>query len=87
MTDTMDKTAVFSQVSEIVASSLGKDASTITMDMSFKDDLGADSLDLAQMIMDFEEAFELGNIDDEAAMNIKTVGDAVHYIHGELANK
>ncbi len=83
----MTQDEVFERVSDIVASSLGKDASTITMDMSFKDDLGADSLDLAQMIMDFEEAFDVGNIDDEAAMNIKTVGDAVHYIHGELAGK
>lgn len=83
----MTQDEVFERVREIIADNLGRDASTITMDMSFKEDLEADSLDLAELIMDFEDKFGVGDIDEEDAMSIKTVGDAVTYITNELANQ
>jgi len=83
----MTQEEVFDKVRDIIADHLGRDASTITMDMSFKDDLGADSLDLAELIMDFEDGFAVGDISEDDAMNIRTVGDAVTYITNELANQ
>jgi len=83
----MTRDQVFGKICEIIADNLGKDASTVTMEMSFKDDLGADSLDLAELIMEFEDRFGVGDIDESDAMDIKTVGDAVIYITNELANQ
>ena len=57
---------------------LGVDESDVNMDSSFTDDLGADSLDLVELIMALEEEFDM-EIPDEDAENIKTVADAVNY--------
>ena len=59
---------------------LGVDASEMTLETHFRDDLEADSLDLAEMIMDFEDKFGVGDISEEDAQKIETVGDAVTYI-------
>ena len=59
--------------------SLGADAGTITEETSFKEDLGADSLDLFEMVMAFEEAFEV-EIPSEDLEQIQTVGDVVKYL-------
>ncbi len=67
------------KVKEIVADSLGADVSTMTAETSFKEDLGADSLDLFEMVMAFEEAFEV-EIPSEDLEQITTVGDVVKYI-------
>ena len=64
---------------KITAESLGADAGTITEETSFKEDLGADSLDLFEMVMAFEEAFEI-EIPSEDLEEIKTVGDVVSYV-------
>lgn len=69
----------FDRVKEILREQLGVDESEITMDASFTDDLGADSLDLVELIMAFEEEFDI-EISDEDAEDIKTVGDAVHFL-------
>ena len=66
-------------VREITAESLGADAGTITEETSFKEDLGADSLDLFEMVMAFEEAFEV-EIPSEDLEQIQTVGDVVKYL-------
>lgn len=63
----------------IIAEQLGMDVSEITEDASFVDNLGADSLDLVEMIMAFEEEFNV-EISDDAAEKIKTVGDALEYV-------
>ena len=73
----MDK--VFEKVREIVVEQLGVEEEEVTEKSSFVDDLGADSLDIVELIMAFEEAFEL-EIPDEDAEKIATVGDAVKYI-------
>ena len=67
------------KVKETVAESLGADINTITEETSFKDDLGADSLDLFEMVMAFEEEFEV-EIPSEDLEQIVTVGDVVKYL-------
>ncbi len=72
----------FDKVKEIVVEQLGVDEADVTMDSTFIDDLGADSLDIVELIMAFEEEFNI-EIPDEAAEKIKTVRDAVEYIDKE----
>ena len=67
------------KVKEIVAESLNVEESTLSETTSFKEDLGADSLDLFEMVMAFEEAFEV-EIPSEDLEQITTVGDVVKYI-------
>ena len=67
------------KVKEIVAESLNVEESTLSVTTSFKEDLGADSLDLFEMVMAFEEAFEV-EIPSEDLEQITTVGDVVKYI-------
>lgn len=71
---------VFEKLSEIIAEQFGVDASEITEETSFVEDLGADSLDLVELIMSVEEAFELGEVEDNTLENVKTVGDVVSFI-------
>lgn len=70
---------VFDRVKEIIVDQLGVDEEEVTQAASFVDDLGADSLDIVELIMAFEEEFDL-EIPDEDAEKIATVGDAVSYI-------
>ena len=76
--------SVYERVVEIVIDKLGVDASRVSEDSAFVDDLEADSLDLVEMIMAFEEAFSTPeaelSIPDEDAGNITTVRDAVQYL-------
>ena len=67
------------KMSEMIAEQLNCDAETITADTSFKDDLGADSLDLFEMVMALEEEFEV-EIPTEDLENIKTIGDVESYL-------
>ena len=72
-----DKT--FEKVPDIVVEQLGVEADEVSIDSTFIDDLGADSLDIVELIMAFEEEFNI-EIPDEAAEKIKTVQDVVTYI-------
>lgn len=67
------------RVAEIIKDKLGSNESEITKEAKFQDDLGADSIDLVELIMEFEREFEI-SIPDEAAENIATVGDAVAFL-------
>lgn len=69
----------FERVKSVIADQLGADESAITMEASFVDDLGADSLDIVELIMGLEGEFDI-EIPDEDAEKIRTVGDAVNYI-------
>ena len=71
--------ATAEKVKEIVADELSVDASIVTPQARFVEDLGADSLDVVELVMRFEEEFEI-EIPDEDAEKITTVGDAVSYI-------
>jgi acyl carrier protein len=73
---------VESKVREIIVSKLGVEESQVTPNASFTNDLGADSLDTVELVMEFEKAFNL-QIPDEDAEKIQTVGDAVTYINGK----
>lgn len=70
---------IFDRVKELAVEQLGVDAEEVTPEASFVDDLGADSLDVVELVMAFEEEFGL-EIPDEDAEKIRTVGDAVNYI-------
>jgi acyl carrier protein len=67
------------EVKEIIAEKLSVDKEDITLDKSFTADLGADSLDTVELIMEFEKKFNI-TIPDEVSETIHTVGDAVEYI-------
>lgn len=69
----------FEKVQEIIAETLSISPDEVTMEKSFKDDLGADSLDSVEIIMKLEDAFNI-EIPDDAAETIVTVGDAVNEI-------
>jgi acyl carrier protein len=68
------------KVKQIIVEQLGVDEGEVTANASFQDDLGADSLDIVELVMAFEEAFEI-EIPDEDAEKIKTVKDAVDYVN------
>lgn len=69
----------FERVKKIIAEQLGVDEKSIKTESSFIDDLGADSLDIVELVMALEEEFDMEMADGEAE-NIKTVGDVVEYI-------
>ena len=72
-------TAVEDKVKQIIVEQLGVDEGEVTSSASFVDDLGADSLDTVELVMAFEESFDI-EIPDEDAEKIRTVKDAVEYI-------
>ena len=71
--------ATFDKVKDIVVDQLGVEPDEVSIESTFIDDLGADSLDIVELIMAFEEEFNI-EIPDEAAEKIKTVQDVVSYI-------
>jgi len=75
----------FDEVKEVIVDILGADESKVTMDARFREDLEADSLDLVELIMAFEDRFG-GEISDEDAQKITTVGEAVKYIEERMKN-
>ncbi len=76
MADTLDR------IKNIVADRLGVEESEVTKEATFKDDLGADSLDVVELVMELEDEFDL-EISDEEAEKISTVADVVNYIEAQ----
>lgn len=76
---------VAEKVKEIIIDKLGVDPSEVTETASFTNDLGADSLDQVEMIMDFEKEFSI-SIPDDQTSKIGTVGDAIAYIESQIHN-
>jgi len=74
------------KVKAIIVDKLGVDANEVTNEASFTNDLGADSLDTVELIMEFEKEFDLA-IPDEQAEKITTVGEAIKHIQSELEKK
>ncbi|USK35670.1 acyl carrier protein [Bacillus sp. F19] len=73
---------VMARVTKIIVDRLGVDEAEVKMEASFKDDLGADSLDVVELVMELEDEFDM-EISDEDAETIATVGDAVNYIQSQ----
>ena len=74
-------------VKAIIVEKLGVDASEVTESASFQNDLGADSLDIVELIMDFEKKFGIQIPDDDAGDKIAAVGDAIKYIEDKVNAK
>ena len=74
-------------VKAIIVEKLGVDASEVTETASFTNDLGADSLDIVELIMDFEKTFDIEIPDEDASDKITTVGDAIKYIEDKVNAK
>lgn len=76
----MDQGSIEERLRRIISEQLGVDESQVVPSASFEDDLNADSLDLVELIMSLEEEFGI-EISEEDAEKIRTVGDAIEYIH------
>ena len=75
---------VFEKVQAILSSQFDVDADSITLDTDIVDDLGADSLDLVDMLMSLEDEFNIGEVPDEMVEKIRTVGQLVTYIEENM---
>ncbi|MBS5150984.1 MAG: acyl carrier protein [Butyricicoccus pullicaecorum] len=71
---------VFEKMVELLSEQFGVEPESITLKTSFDEDLGADSLDLVELMMALEEEFDVGEIDEETAQKLKTVGDVVDFV-------
>ncbi|MBQ7485341.1 MAG: acyl carrier protein [Oscillospiraceae bacterium] len=76
---------IFKTMQTLIAQQFALDDEEITMESSFMDDLGADSVDLVELVMAMEEEFDVGEIAEDDLTALKTVGDCVRYISGRLA--
>ena len=74
---------IFKVMKDLVAEQFALEPEEVTMETSFDEDLGADSVDLVELVMAMEEEFEVGEIQEEELGGLKTVGDAVNYIAGK----
>ncbi len=77
---------VLTRVKKVIVEELNRKDEEIKLESSFTEDFGADSLDVVQLVMGFEDEFDI-EIPDEEVENIKTVGDAVNYITKKLEEK
>lgn len=75
---------IFQTMRELVAEQFALEPEEVTMDPAFEEDLGADSVDLVELVMAIEEEFEVGEIQEEDLSGLKTVGDTVNYIASKV---
>jgi acyl carrier protein len=80
----MSNEEVFQTMRDLVAEQFAQEPDEVTMETSFEEDLGADSVDLVELVMAMEEEFDVGEIQEDDLSDLKTVGDAVHYIAAKL---
>ena len=80
----MTPETIFKTMQDLIAEQFALDADEVTMDSSFVDDLGADSVDLVELVMAMEEEFEIDEIPEEDLLTLKTVGDCVRYLTSKL---
>ena len=76
---------IFKTMQDLIADQFAIDADEISMDSSFVDDLGADSVDLVELVMAMEEEFNVGEIDEDDLTGLKTVGDCVRYLYNKMS--
>ncbi|MBO4854150.1 MAG: acyl carrier protein [Oscillospiraceae bacterium] len=77
---------IFKTLQDLIAEQFALEAEEISMESSFVDDLGADSVDLVELVMAMEEEFDIGEINEEDLTALKTVGDCVRYLGGKLSD-
>lgn len=75
---------IFQTMKDLVAEQFAVESTEVRMNTSFEEDLGADSVDLVELVMAMEEEFEVGEVEEEDLGSLKSVGDAVNYIAGKL---
>lgn len=75
---------IFQTMRELVAEQFSLEPEKVSMETSFEDDLGADSVDVVELVMAMEEEFELGVTQEEDLKGLKTVGDVVNYVAGKV---
>jgi acyl carrier protein len=78
---------VAEQVRAIIVEKLGVDPEEVVDSANFSNDLGADSLDIVELVMDFEKAFDIEISDEDAGDNISTAGDAIKFIEDKVNSK
>ena len=76
---------IFKTMQDLIAEQFAIDTDEISMESSFVDDLGADSVDLVELVMAMEEEFDVGELQEEELSGIRTVGDAVRCIAGKIS--
>lgn len=76
---------IFKTMQDLIAEQFAIDADEISMDSSFVDDLGADSVDLVELVMAMEEEFNVGETDEDDLTGLKTVGDCVRYLYNKMS--
>ena len=76
---------IFKTMQDLIAEQFAIDADEISMDSSFVDDLGADSVDLVELVMAMAEEFNVGEIDEDDLTGLKTVGDCVRYLYNKMS--
>ena len=75
---------IFNKLTELLAEQFSVEPESITMETSFEDDLGADSVDIVELSMGLEEEFGIEEMSEDDVATIKTVGDLVHYLQGKV---
>ena len=80
----MTPETIFKTMQDLIAEQFAIDADEVTMDSSFVDDLGADSVDLVELVMAMEGEFDIGEIDEDDLQSLKTVGDCVRYLSNHI---
>ena len=80
----MNTQDVLAKLQELIGEQFAVDAEEITMETSFEEDLGADSVDLVELVMAMEEEFDIGEVAEDEVSELKTVGDCVNYLVNKM---
>ena len=76
---------IFQTMRDLVSEQFAMEPAEVTMDTSFEEDLGADSVDLVELVMAMEEEFDIGEVQEDELTGMKTVGDIVQFLSGQLS--
>ena len=80
----MNTQDVLAKMQELIGEQFAVDAEEITIETSFEEDLGADSVDLVELVMAMEEEFDIGEVEEDEVSELKTVGDCVNYLVNKM---
>ena len=75
---------IFQTMRDLVSEQFAMEPAEVTMDTSFEEDLGADSVDLVELVMAMEEEFDIGEVEEDEVSDLKTVGDCVNYLVNKM---